>query len=60
MVNGDPITYFYFVQLQFHDRKTGMKWTQQTQIGASNYEEAKQNAVNCYKRWYPEYEITAV
>ena len=62
MVNGDPTTFLFRVDLKVvfpNPQKSGYLF-RDVFIGASNYEQAKQNAVNCYKRWYPECEITAI
>ena len=61
MVNGDPNTFLYRVDVRVifqNPERTGYVF-HDVLIGASNYEQAKLNAVNCYKRWYPECKIVA-
>ena len=50
MVNGDPTTFMFTVKLKF-TKPDGSSFIKYSYIGASNYEEAKENAVNCWKRW---------
>ena len=59
MVNGDPTTFMYNVTLKI-TRDDGTFFEVYTAIGGSNYSQAAMNAVNCYKRWYPNYKVEAM
>lgn len=53
MVNGDPSTFMFSVLLKI-TYSTGAQLFARTEIAASNWKRAYQNAVNCYKAWYPD------
>ena len=53
MVNGDPNTFLFSVLLKI-TYSTGAQLFKRVQIGGSTWQQAYQNAVNCYKRWYPD------
>lgn len=57
MVNGDPTTFMFTLELEIYDPINKSTYSTYASIGASNYEEAKVNLVNCYKRWYPNHII---
>lgn len=52
MVNGDPNTFMFSVLLKI-TYSTGAQLFTRASIGASNWKQAHENAVNCYKAWYP-------
>ena len=53
MVNGDPNTFMFSVLLKI-TYPTGTQLFTRASIGASNWKQAHENAVNCYKAWYPD------
>ena len=62
MVNGDPTTHLFRVDLKviFPNREKSGYLFRGVLMGGSTYQQAVQNAINCYKRWYPECEIVAI
>lgn len=53
MVNGDPTTFMFYVPLRVTDPKTGEFYQKMAHVGASDYSQAIQNAINCWKAWLP-------
>lgn len=53
MVNGDPNTLMFSVLLKI-TYPDGRQLFTRAQIGASDWRQAYENAVNCYKAWYPD------
>ena len=56
MVNGDPNTLIFFVLLKI-TYPHGHQLFKRVDIGASNWRQAHENAVNCYKAWYPDCKV---
>lgn len=56
MVNGDPNTFMFFVPLKI-TYPSGARTYRNAHIGGSCYEQAAENAVNCYKAWYKDCKV---
>ena len=58
MVNGDPNTFLFSVLLKI-TYPTGAQLFKRAQMGGSNWKQAYENAVNCYKAWFPDCKVEA-
>jgi len=58
MVNGDPNTFLFSVLLKI-TYPDGRLLFKRAGMGGSDWRQAYENAVNCYKAWYPDCKVEA-